>query len=130
MDMPASLHPPEGAAFYRPPEPLPDGEHGDPIWWRPLSGPAALAQATTSELVLHRSTAIDGTPVGVSGIIALPHAVRPGAGIPVISWAHGTLGSADVCAPSRDTADPRRISTTPRPMACSMRSWSKAGRLS
>jgi alpha-beta hydrolase superfamily lysophospholipase len=104
MNTPASSPAPEGAAFYLPPDPLPDGEHGDPIWWRPLSGPAALAQAATNELVLYRSTAIDGTPVGVSGIIALPDAA-PGGGMPVISWAHGTLGSADVCAPSRDTAD-------------------------
>jgi Secretory lipase len=38
-----------------------------------------------------------GNAVATSGIIAEP----PG-GFPVISWAHGTVGVADLCAPSRD----------------------------
>jgi pimeloyl-ACP methyl ester carboxylesterase len=53
--------------------------------------------------VLYRSTALDGTPIGVSGIVALPPTEPPQGGFPVISWAHGTIGSADICAPSRDS---------------------------
>jgi hypothetical protein len=96
---------PDGLAFYTPPHPLPDGVHGDVIWSRALTGPAALESAASNELVLYRSTAVDGTPIGVSGIVALPAGPAPAGGFPVVSWAHGTVGSADVCAPSRDTDD-------------------------
>jgi hypothetical protein len=99
----AQLAAPDGSAFYVPPRPLPDGQHGDVIWSRALTGPAALEAAASNELVLYRSTAVDGTPIGVSGIVALPPGPAPAGGVPVVSWAHGTLGSADVCAPSRDT---------------------------
>ena len=96
---------PDGLDFYTPPDPLPAGDHGDVIWSRPLAGVAALEQAASSEVVLYRSVAVSGTAVGVSGIVALPPGPAPAGGFPVISWAHGTLGSADVCAPSRDTPD-------------------------
>jgi pimeloyl-ACP methyl ester carboxylesterase len=101
----SALTAPDGLAFYTPPDPMPDGQHGDVIWSRPLTGPAALEGAASNELVLYRSTAVDGTAVGVSGIVALPAGPVPAGGFPVVSWAHGTLGSADVCAPSRDTVD-------------------------
>lgn len=101
----SSQRAPEGEAFYDVPDLPADGEHGDVIWSSPLSGPAALEQAASNERVLYRSTGLDGTPIGVSGIVALPPTAPPQGGFPVISWAHGTLGSADVCAPSRDTKD-------------------------
>jgi hypothetical protein len=99
----AQLTAPDGSAFYTPPRPLPDGQHGDVIWSRALTGPAALEAAASNELVLYRSTGVDGTPIAVSGIVALPSGQAPPGGFPLVSWAHGTVGSADVCAPSRDT---------------------------
>jgi alpha/beta superfamily hydrolase len=39
----------------------------------------------------------------VSGIVALPPDPPPQQGYPVVSWAHGTLGLGDKCAPSRDS---------------------------
>jgi hypothetical protein len=95
---------PAGSDFYAGPAAWPDGDHGDVIWWRPLAGPAALSAAATNELVLYRSVSAGDEPVAVSGIVALPPGPVPDKGWPVVSWAHGTLGSADVCAPSRDTA--------------------------
>ncbi|WP_224372382.1 alpha/beta hydrolase [Hyalangium versicolor] len=97
--------PPEGIDFYYPPEELLAGTHGEVIWSRPLIGEAALASARHNELVLYRSQDVRGNPIAVSGIIALPGKPAPEGGYPVISWAHGTVGSADSCAPSRDTRD-------------------------
>jgi hypothetical protein len=42
--------------------------------------------------------------VAVSGSVAVPTGKPPKGGWPVITWAHGTTGVADVCAPSRDFA--------------------------
>lgn len=99
------LQAPADDAFWSPPNPLPGGDHGEVIWSRPLTGVAALERAASNELVLYQSVSVSGTPIGVSGIVALPAGPTPPGGFPVVSWAHGTLGSADVCAPSRDTVD-------------------------
>ena len=52
--------------------------------------------------VLYTSTdGIDGkTPIAVSGAIYFPKGPVPTGAWPVIAWAHGTTGTADVCAPS------------------------------
>ncbi|WP_437774738.1 alpha/beta hydrolase family protein [Sorangium sp. So ce1097] len=94
---------PKDDTFYTPPPSLLEGEHGEVIWSRPLSGAAALASARVNQLVLYRSRDVHGKPVAVSGIIALPRGAAPEGGYPIVSWAHGTVGCADTCAPSRDT---------------------------
>lgn len=96
---------PAGLAFYTPPEPLPAGRHGDLIWSRPLTGDAALPSAGHNWLVLYESTDVAGQPIAVSGTVAVPAGTPPKGGWPVISWAHGTTGIADVCAPSRNGPD-------------------------
>ncbi|WP_434379702.1 lipase family protein [Melittangium boletus] len=95
---------PESPACYYPPQEKITGTHGDVIWSRPLDSgsPAALASARTNELVVYVSESVHGQAIAVSGLIALPHTPAPTGGYPVISWAHGTIGSADVYAPSRD----------------------------
>ncbi|HET6548869.1 MAG TPA: alpha/beta fold hydrolase, partial [Solirubrobacter sp.] len=87
---------PAGDAFYTPPATLPKGPHGTPVWQRKLTGAAKLKKARSNRLLLYRS---DGGVV--SGTVAVPKGKAPKRGWPVISWAHGTVGSADVCAPSR-----------------------------
>jgi fermentation-respiration switch protein FrsA (DUF1100 family) len=62
----------------------------------------AVAGATT-HLVHYRSESVAGDPIEVSGLVAVPDGVEPGA--PVLTWAHGTTGIADECAPSNDPAD-------------------------
>src|SRR6476646_5929272 len=42
-----------------------------------------------------------GARVATSGEVLLPAGRAPAGGWPVISWAHGTSGLADACAPSR-----------------------------
>jgi acetyl esterase/lipase len=51
--------------------------------------------------VLYHSESIAGDDVAVSGIIAFPEGEPPPEGRDVLSWAHGTTGLADSCAPSR-----------------------------
>jgi hypothetical protein len=72
-----------------------------------LSGYAALEDASATYRVIYESTSAIGDrfgqPIGVSGMIAFPTTPPVGDGWPVISWAHGTVGSADKCAPSMDS---------------------------
>ena len=52
--------------------------------------------------VLYRSTSVAGEPIEVSGLVMVPSGDPPPGGWPVVSWAHGTTGMADECAPSRE----------------------------
>jgi pimeloyl-ACP methyl ester carboxylesterase len=94
---------PGGTAFYTPPSPLPSSDHGALIWARKLTGTAALRGGAGNRLLLYVSTAETG-PTAVSGTLSVPKGRLPKRGWPVISWAHGTTGIADQCAPSRDSA--------------------------
>lgn len=95
---------PAGDAFYTPPSPLPGKKHGDVIWARTLTGPAVVPGASKTKLVLYRSQGVDGNANAVSGIVSIPKGKVPKKGWPVITYAHGTTGAADQCAPSRDVA--------------------------
>jgi pimeloyl-ACP methyl ester carboxylesterase len=92
---------PNGVRFYTPPNPLPAGRHGALVWERGLTGQAKLKQAASNRLLLYRSTSADGKPTAVSGALAIPKGKAPKGGWPVITWAHGTTGIADACAPTR-----------------------------
>lgn len=82
--------------FYAVPDPLPDGETGDLIRYESVD--AGLGVPTYK--VLYRSESVAGDPIAVSGVVAVPDGATT-----VITWAHGTTGIADVCAPSKDPAD-------------------------
>ena len=94
---------PSGLRFYTPPTKL-TGKHGDLIRARAVTGSTALSAAARNYLVLYRSTSVRGKPVAVSGNISIPKGKAPKGGWPVVSWAHGTTGGADICAPSRTGA--------------------------
>ncbi|MEV0293785.1 prolyl oligopeptidase family serine peptidase [Nocardia sp. NPDC050710] len=93
---------PEGLGFYTAPEDRIPGPHGSLIWTRTLTGDPGLPGAR-NQLVLYRSVDVQGRPIAVSGTVAVPATSPPEDGWPLISWAHGTTGVADMCAPSRDT---------------------------
>jgi alpha-beta hydrolase superfamily lysophospholipase len=95
---------PAGDAFYTPPSPLPGKRHGDLIWTRPLKGAAVVPGAAKTALVLYRSSGAGGGAVPVSGVVSIPKGKAPKGGWPVVTYAHGTTGIADSCAPSRDVA--------------------------
>jgi pimeloyl-ACP methyl ester carboxylesterase len=91
---------PKGAAFYTPPKHL-KGKHGALVWARRHTGRDALKGASRNELLLYRSTSVGRRGVVVSGSLALPKGKPPKGGWPLITYAHGTTGAADSCAPSR-----------------------------
>jgi len=81
------------------------GPHaGQLLTARPLTTTAALPSADT-RLITYVSDDSHGQPIVVSGTVSVPKSAPPDGGWPVISWAHGTTGYADTCAPSADTAD-------------------------
>ena len=68
-----------------------------------LSPPQSQPAAAENLRILYTST--DGVGrhdrlVAVSGALYLPNGAMPKGGWPLIAWAHGTTGIADVCAPS------------------------------
>jgi pimeloyl-ACP methyl ester carboxylesterase len=75
---------------------------GQVIWARLLTSAAALASAGENLLVLYHSRTLAGQDTAVSGTVSIPRGQPPRGGWPVLSWAHGTTGVADICAPSRD----------------------------
>jgi pimeloyl-ACP methyl ester carboxylesterase len=79
---------PAGDAFYTPPHRLVHGKHGSLIWAR-------------GTRLLYRSTGVNGNSAAVSGTLELPKGRAPKGGWPLVTWAHGTTGIADKCAPSR-----------------------------
>lgn len=51
-------------------------------------------------VVIYHSTSVSGRDIAVSGVVFVPPGRAPRGGWPVVSWAHGTTGMADKCAPS------------------------------
>ena len=94
---------PPGNAFYVPPSPLPASGNGAVIWARRFSGGAALPSASTNYRILYETIGLGGRFVAVSGTLAIPPGEPPSQGWPLISWAHGTVGNAPQCAPSRSS---------------------------
>ena len=105
----SALKAPLGDAFYTASaKQIKAGKPGSVIWSREVkktaNGRVALPSASKTILVLYRSLDPKGNPIAVSGTIDLPKGKEPKGGFKVISWAHGTVGAADVCAPSRNVA--------------------------
>ncbi len=84
--------------FYVPPDPFPSVVPGTLIRAQELE-PFALSSRAWR--VLYVSQSINGDPIVVSGMVAAPIGPQPEAGYDVVSWAHGTKGISDACAPSR-----------------------------
>ncbi|MDH6288709.1 alpha/beta hydrolase family protein [Rhodococcus sp. NM-2] len=71
---------------------------------RAVADGPALPSAGRNEVITYASQDGNGDPVVVSGAVSIPRTPAPEGGYPVISWAHGTTGVADACAPSADFA--------------------------
>jgi hypothetical protein len=78
------------------------GTPGKLLRQEPLASELMLVNAVKGLRILYSSTnGLDNeTPIAVSGAIYFPKSATPVAGRPIIAWAHGTTGIADVCAPS------------------------------
>jgi hypothetical protein len=69
----------------------------------------SIPAAGRAERILYSSTDWHdpARPTLVSGMVFLPKGEPPKGGWPVLAWAHGTTGIADVCAPSFLPRSPR-----------------------
>jgi fermentation-respiration switch protein FrsA (DUF1100 family) len=83
--------------FYTVPDPLPGGEPGEVI---KTEVQAVDGLHGTMQRVMYHSRSIAGADIAVTGLIAVPEGPPPSGGFPVLTWAHGTTGIADECAPS------------------------------
>jgi hypothetical protein len=68
--------------------------------------PSPIGAAGRMTRILYRSADARGRPASVSGTVLVPRGRPPARGWPVLSWAHGTTGIADRCAPSRTASHP------------------------
>jgi pimeloyl-ACP methyl ester carboxylesterase len=91
---------PKGGAFYKPPKHVPNG-HGKVIWQRNATKLAPIDGAKINKTILYTSRSPQGDRIAVSGSVSVPEGKKPKGGWPVISYAHGTTGAADSCAPTR-----------------------------
>jgi len=95
-------------AFYTWADPVPPMP-GKLLRSEALTPQQSLASAWLNLRILYSST--DGldnlTPVAVSGALFVPKGPAPAGGWPLMAWAHGTVGSADRCAPSLNQRSPR-----------------------
>ena len=88
--------------FYAVPSPMPEASPGTII----KSEPVELASLNgTMSRVMYASTSVKGETIPVTGLIAIPKGTAPSGGWPVVTWAHGTTGIADACAPSLNPAE-------------------------
>lgn len=88
------------SAFYTWSEPVP--APGRMLRQEALDPALRLAAAGEQFRILYSATdGVDGQRhVAVSGALYLPPGQAPEGGWPLLAWAHGTVGIADVCAPS------------------------------
>jgi pimeloyl-ACP methyl ester carboxylesterase len=81
--------------FYNGPAQLPSTKLGDIIYSQALFG---LDEQLNGWRVLYVTSKVDGTPTFASASIYAPRDDKPHN---LVIWAHGSLGIADECAPSR-----------------------------
>ncbi len=81
--------------FYASPSNLSSLQPGDLI----RSSIVSTTNDFTAFTVLYASRSVSDAPVAVGGMVWVPN--TPTAGNPLISYAHGTTGIADECAPSK-----------------------------
>ncbi|CCW09592.1 hypothetical protein RAJCM14343_0102 [Rhodococcus aetherivorans] len=67
----------------------------------PLPAEMSVPGAAVAERLTYRTEWRSGAPAVGTGVLFLPPGPAPAGGWPVVSYAHGTVGIADGCAPSR-----------------------------
>ena len=85
------------------------GKPGKLLRQEPLAPALVLDGAASGARILYTSTeGLGGKDrVVVSGAVFIPKGEAPKGGWPLLAWAHGTVGVADVCAPSFAGRSPR-----------------------
>ncbi|WP_326835346.1 alpha/beta fold hydrolase [Amycolatopsis rhabdoformis] len=95
------------AAVHYGPEPAAAAERPRPATGQLLSAraipnldPVLAAVSARADRITYRSRSLDGRDIVVSGALLTPKGRAPKQGWPVVSWAHGSSGIIDACAPS------------------------------
>ena len=83
------------------PLPLPAGEPGELIDVEELD----LGADYVGYRILYHSRSLRGDDIAVSGYVFTPAGDPPDGGWPLVAFAHGTTGLADMCAPSHDAEE-------------------------
>lgn len=106
--------------FYRWDAALP-AKPGAVLRTEPMPAQSDITAAATGKRLLYTSTDVrwDSGQIPVSGTLYVPKGPPPKGGWPLVAWAHGTLGIADICAPSWTGFRPRDATYIDR--------WLKAG---
>jgi pimeloyl-ACP methyl ester carboxylesterase len=92
--------PPAAGSFYAVPAPLAPQPPGTVIRSDRIDPDLKLPAGASAYRVIYHSETVDGADVAVSGVVVVPGGRPPAGGFPIVSWAHGTTGLADQCAPS------------------------------
>jgi pimeloyl-ACP methyl ester carboxylesterase len=66
----------------------------------PNLDPSLSALTSKAERITYRSYSLSEAATEVTGVLLTPKGKAPQGGWPVVSWAHGSSGTADQCAPS------------------------------
>ncbi len=83
------------------PIPLPPGEPGEIIDLEELD----VDEQYIGYRILYHSRSRSDADIAVSGYLVVPAAEPPPGGWPLVAYAHGTTGTADICAPSHDAEE-------------------------
>lgn len=63
------------------------------------------AVAADSVVMTYKMKGVKGAEVQATSLVFTPKTAPPASGWPIVVWAHGTTGVADVCAPSRNATN-------------------------
>ena len=88
------------AAFYQTPVLPAPVRPGTLIRSMVIPSDGLLPRGAVAYRVLYHSESIGGADIAVSGMVVVPGSTPPVGGYPIVSWAHGTTGLGDQCAPS------------------------------
>lgn len=75
----------------------------------PMPAEHWLPGTGSAQLVTYTSKTSNGSAATVTGAVFVPSGTAPEGGWPVVSWAHGTVGLGDDCAPTRTGRSERDI---------------------
>lgn len=62
--------------------------------------------AGSSVVMTYKMKGVSGAEVLATALVFTPKTAAPVGGWPIVAWAHGTTGVADVCAPSQNVMNP------------------------
>lgn len=85
-----------------PNHPLSPADAGKLLTSNPIPNldPTLRAAVSKADRITYRSYSLNNQPIVVSGALLVPKGRAPSSGWPIVSWAHGSSGVNDQCAPS------------------------------